>query len=132
MESKFFFNYLGVFSFWGGEEKYKGVLILELAAHGGLAHLASSGGATTNNASVNSAPNAVSHLDVELGHSVHLIGGGLLNVSHRRVVHNVLDSEAGHGLVLYWLAAAAIAGHLVPALTAVVAVASVVSTLDRH
>jgi len=107
-------------------------LVLELAALRRLADLTSGGRASTNNAAVNSASNAVLHLDVELGEGVHLVGRGLLDVTHGAVVNDVLHGEAHDSLVLGGLASAAIASDLDANAATVVAVTAVVPTLDSH
>merc|ERR1739841_154970 len=63
-------------------------------------HFAALDGATTHHLPVDSAPDAVVHLQVHLGEVVRLVYGRLLEITLRRLVHDVADHETGHSLVL--------------------------------
>jgi hypothetical protein len=88
-------------------------------------------GANTNNASVNGAAHAVILLVVHLGNLVVLNNAGLADITERRCVNHILDNKPLHCLVLFGLAAAAVAkngrGHATSVLGA-----SIIAPLLSH
>lgn len=70
-------------------------------------------------------------LDEQLGEGVRLVSGGLTDVSLRRGINNVADSESLDSLVLADASTAVVASHVLDVAAAVLG-SSVITALHRH
>ena len=108
------------------------LLLREAAARGRGADLAGLASAAAHNLPVHTASDAVVSLVVHLGHRVHVISGGLLDIPHRGRVDHVAHLKALDRLILRGASVAAVAHDGAANIATSFAVPSMIAALLPH